>query len=123
MSENTTQADVINDHEARLEAIEAALWHGERELSDEFAAGDSMTDIGIIETGSSGQQRMGRTATKQAIEFVSSHGDSEAGAAVSDVLSVMGAVGFDRDSTEDVLEQLRRTGEVYEPADGCLRVT
>lgn len=80
-------------------------------------------DIGIIETGSSSSKRERITATKQAIEFAAAHGDDEDGADIEAVRSLLSVVGFGSQDVDETIERLRRTGEVYEPAVGCLRVT
>ncbi|MBY6293834.1 AAA domain-containing protein [Nanohaloarchaea archaeon H01] len=74
-------------------------------------------DADIIESGVSSSQRNRLQSVKRIIDDLA--GDSEA--EIEEVLEKADEEGFDKEQAEDVIDRLKRDGELYEPKQGYIQ--
>lgn len=74
-------------------------------------------DADIIESGVSSSERNRLQSVKHIINEMAGDGDVE----IESVLDRAEEEGFDRDEAEDVIERLKRDGELYEPEQGSIQ--
>ncbi len=78
-------------------------------------------DADVIETGTSKTQRDRIKNLQALVEDIA--GDYEDGAPVEEVIERADEIGMEEAKVEHEIEQLKRKGELYEPAQGYLRTT
>jgi len=78
---------------------------------------DGEFDADIIESGVSSSQRNRLQSVKRIIDDLA--GDSEA--EIEEVLEKADEEGFDKEQAEDVIDRLKRDGELYEPKQGYIQ--
>jgi len=74
-------------------------------------------DADIIESGVSSSERNRLQTVKHIINEMAGDGEVE----IESVLDKAEEEGFDRDEAEDVIERLKRDGELYEPEQGSIQ--
>lgn len=75
-------------------------------------------DADIIESGVSSEQRDRLQSIKTIIDNFAEDGEAK----IEEVIQKAEEEGFDKEDAEDVMDRLKRDGELYEPKEGYIQV-